>query len=87
MLRATGARGLRPLSMLASAQAAASRPAASLLLLHREQRRARSSSLSATHEQHALLRSDVKRLGRMLGGAISAHSGDTVFQKVGGEGC
>lgn len=78
MLRAAGYRGLRPLSLLASSHAA-SRPTPSLLL----QRRGLSSTLSETHEQHAMLRSDVKGLGRMLGEAISAHSGDTIFHKVG----
>lgn len=38
--------------------------------------------LHSTHEQHAMLRSDVKSLGRMLGHAISVHSGDDIFQKV-----
>lgn len=87
MLRATGARGLRPLSLLAAPHVAASmRPAASLLLqLQPRPARRASSSLSETHEQHAMLRSDVKNLGRMLGEAISAHSGDVVFQKVCGQ--
>jgi|EP00624_Nannochloropsis_granulata_P003040 phosphoenolpyruvate carboxylase len=38
--------------------------------------------LHTTHEQHGMLRTDVKKLGRMLGQAISVHSGDEIFQKV-----
>lgn len=90
MLRATGARALRPLALLAPPPAAAAaRPAASLLLLNHPRRPLSSSpsGLSETHAQHAMLRSDVKSLGRMLGEAISAHSGDVVFQKVCGYVC
>ena len=38
--------------------------------------------LKSTHDNHAMLRSDVKTLGRMLGDAIRVHSGDDVFNKV-----
>lgn len=74
---------MRSLSLLASPHAAAGRPAASLLLRRPLSAPTSSSaSMSETHEQHTMLRSDVKSLGRMLGDAISAHSGDEIFQKV-----
>jgi len=74
---------MRSLSLLASPHAAAGRPAASLLLRRPLSAPTSSASMSETHEQHTMLRSDVKSLGRMLGDAISAHSGDEIFQKVG----
>lgn len=38
--------------------------------------------LQETHDHQVMLRADVKKLGKMLGYAISKHSGEGVFQKV-----
>lgn len=38
--------------------------------------------LQETHDHQVKLRADVKKLGKMLGYAISKHSGEGVFQKV-----
>lgn len=39
-------------------------------------------NLLETHAHNAALRADVKKLGKMLGDAISKHSGEGVFLKV-----